>query len=304
MPPVPLYSFSLPVTFTLPPPAILLISFPCHFLYGFHCSQWELVTTIVVISIHGVIIYPTCCFYLVQIRCYSTFSSLGPPDFTGPKNQPTKKRLTEAQKAAIVIPAEITEVITGMILSDASIALPPGCHNARVHIEQQDESFVCILWNLFDSIGLVGAPPKLRNRTDKKRGLSWTAFSFATFTHPFFTELHKIWYKNVEGKAVKVLPSNIAELLTPVAIAFLLSGDGSYCKSTGRITICTDSFTAEEVDCLRSIFLDQFGIETTRIRNGHRDDQYVIRIPKREVPKVQQLVQSHLPAMMRYRVGL
>jgi len=92
--------------------------------------------------------------------------------------------------------------------------------------------------------------------------------------------------------------------LTPVALAFWLSGVGSYCKSTGRITICTDSFTAEEVDCLRSIFLDQFGIETTRIRNGHRDDQYVIRIPKREVPKVQQLVQSHLPAMMRYRVGL
>jgi len=34
-------------------------------------------------------------------RHYSTESYFGPPD--GPKNKPTKKRLTEAQKAAIVI---------------------------------------------------------------------------------------------------------------------------------------------------------------------------------------------------------
>jgi hypothetical protein len=42
-------------------------------------------------------------------------------------------------------------------------------------------------------------------------------FIFSTFTLPFFTELHSKGYRKVDGKNVKVLPENIAELLTPRA---------------------------------------------------------------------------------------
>ena len=47
---------------------------------------------------------------------------------------------------------------------------------------------------------------------------------------PLFTEMHKVWYKEVEGKSVKILPSNIEELLTPISIALpsgpWIMGDG------------------------------------------------------------------------------
>jgi hypothetical protein len=33
-----------------------------------------------------------------------------------------------------------------------------------------------------------------------------------------------LWYRNVDGKNVKVLPANIADLLTPIAIAYWLGG--------------------------------------------------------------------------------
>ena len=59
-------------------------------------------------------------------------------------------RLTKAQKAAIVFPPEIKEVITGMVLSDACIVMngKEGC----LKIKQYDPAFVFHLWNLFNEL--------------------------------------------------------------------------------------------------------------------------------------------------------
>lgn len=173
-----------------------------------------------------------------------------------------------------------------------------------MRIYQKDLGFVLFIWVKFNSLGIVGARPDRSIRMDKSSGQEFEAFQFATFNLPYFTELHHQWYPVVDGKRVKVLPSNIASLITPRALAHWLSGDGSYCKSTGRITISTDSFTAVEVDTLRSVLLDKLNIESARAAHNKAKEQYVIRIPKREVPKVQQLVANHIPSMMRHRVGL
>ena len=105
--------------------------------------------------------------------------------------------------------------------------------------------------------------------------------------------------------------SNIAELLTPRAFAFWLASDSHYHKRDCCIQISTDSFTLSEVDLLRSLLLDKLNIESTRNANGRGKDQYIIRIPKREVPaptysgcKVQEFVEPFMPHSMRYRVGL
>jgi hypothetical protein len=66
---------------------------------------------------------------------------------------------------------------------------------------------------------------------------------FSTFTHPFFTELHKDWYIQQDGKYIKALPANMNELLTPRAIAYWISGDGSFNKNKEYIVISTESFT-------------------------------------------------------------
>jgi len=46
-----------------------------------------------------------------------------------------------------------------------------------------------------------------------------------TFTLPFFTKLYNQWYKEVEGKNVQVIPSNIDETLTPYGL--LLTGSAA-----------------------------------------------------------------------------
>jgi hypothetical protein len=77
-------------------------------------------------------------------------------------------------------------VIAGMVIGDG---LPlrgrKGCHDAHLHVEQKDAEFVQLLWNLFNSIGIVGAAPSTRSRTDKRTNNTYTTTQFATFTHPF-----------------------------------------------------------------------------------------------------------------------
>nr|CAG8544364.1 8120_t:CDS:2 [Entrophospora candida] len=184
----------------------------------------------------------------------------------------TAAGLSKEQKAALVIPTEIQEVIIGMLIS------------------------------------LVGTPPRKSSYYDKRTDNTDVSYAFATFTHPYFTDQSKVWYTRVDGKHIKVLPENIADLVTPIALAYWLSGcrlrsdptgwttlrsdptgwttagagavplsgpapDGSFNKRDGCIEISTDSFTPEE-------------------------------IPKREVPKVQELVKPYIASMMAYRVGL
>jgi hypothetical protein len=67
--------------------------------------------------------------------------------------------LSKAQKAAIVFPDENLEVIYGMLLSDACFQQDKRYPNSNVclRIEQKDKDFVYHLWEICNTIGIVGA---------------------------------------------------------------------------------------------------------------------------------------------------
>jgi hypothetical protein len=52
--------------------------------------------------------------------------------------------------------------------------------------------------------------------------------------------------------------------------------------------------------------LDKYNIESTINigRNSKGVEQYLIRIPKRELNKLQSLIKEHMPPMMMTRIGL
>ena len=62
---------------------------------------------------------------------------------------------------------------------------------------------------------------------------------------PFFTNLK--WYSKIDGKSFKRLPEDIESLLTPIALAFWIMGDGGWDKSRNRINLYTNWFTLSEV---------------------------------------------------------
>jgi hypothetical protein len=119
-----------------------------------------------------------------------------------------------------------------------------------------------------------------------------------------FKITHSQWNKQIDGKNIKIIPKDIDKHLSPIALAFWLAGDGAYNQQRGYIYIHTESFSLNEVDRLRDALLTNFDIHSTRNLHYRETQQYVIRIPKHEEPKVQALVKDIMPSSMRYRVGL
>jgi hypothetical protein len=107
-----------------------------------------------------------------------------------------------------------------MMLSDACIFRRNEKQNAWLYIEQKDKDFVFHLWGLFDKLGIVGAPPRERNRSGGRR-----SYAFSTFTLGGFTDLHSHWYTKLGGNSIQTIPANINELLGARALAYWISGD-------------------------------------------------------------------------------
>jgi LAGLIDADG DNA endonuclease family len=211
--------------------------------------------------------------------------------------------LSSAAKAALVISPYTMEVITGMLLGDGHLTKPSTTGQSALQFRLANQDFVQFLWYIFNSVGIVGAEPNTYNYTDKRTGKIYTSYKFSTFSLPILATFYFEWSSIVNGCAIKHLPVNIYELLTPVAIAFWISSDGSYSKRDGIVVISTDNFTLAEVQLLQSILLQKFNIHSTYGTHG-KVGQYRIRIRKSSIPLLQSLVAPHMPPMMAYRVGL
>ena len=130
-----------------------------------------------------------------------------------------------------------------------------------------------------------------------RAGRPFYGLEIGTRALPCFSELYDIF--NVNG--VKVVPENISELLTPVAFAHLIQGDGGF-KSQG-IYLCTDSYTLQDVVRLMNVLIIRYELKCTlhRASNGKG---YRIYIFRNSVGKVTEIVLPHLIPSMYYKVGI
>jgi len=91
-----------------------------------------------------------------------------------------------------------------------------------------------------------------------KSGKPVSQYWFSTKSLPLFTKLHKNWYKIVDNKSIKIIPSNIGKLLKARGLAHLIMGDGYW--NRGSVILCMDNFTFEEVQLLANVITKNFGI--------------------------------------------
>jgi len=69
------------------------------------------------------------------------------------------------------------------------------------------------------------------------------------------TELHSLFYPN----GIKIVPYNIYNMLTPVAIAHITMGDGT-AREYG-LEICTNSYSLEDVVRLMNVLMIRYILE-------------------------------------------
>jgi hypothetical protein len=209
--------------------------------------------------------------------------------------------LTKEQRAAITIPQAKEEILVGLALGDLSMKR----HQAKtktanpVLLFEQGlihKDYLLHLYGIFQDF--CTTPPKISDRLPSKvTGKTYSRIRFQTVSLPCFNNLFDSFY----SEGIKTIPSNIGQLVTPLALCYWLCDDGSYCKTTSRIIICTDSFSLEEVNLLANILNDKWNFECYVNKYGNN---YRIRIPKKSLAKVQVLLRDIMPSMMLYRIGL
>ena len=109
-----------------------------------------------------------------------------------------------------------------------------------------------------------------------------------------FTELHSLFYP----AGVKVIPSNIYELLTPVALAHHIMGDG-YRWHHG-IVLCTDSYSISDIVRLINVLIIKYRLECTL--RYHRPTHPRIYIKDSSMPILRDLVRPYMEKSMFYKI--
>ena len=109
-------------------------------------------------------------------------------------------------------------------------------------------------------------------------------------------------FLNNEGK--KIIPTNIADHLTPRSLAFWIMDDGQQVKR-GGVTLCTDSFNSSEVSILRKALSDKFNISSSiHKKKGLNDSIYErIYINKESLDDLKPLLKEHMHDSMLYKIN-
>ena len=194
----------------------------------------------------------------------------------------------------IVLPPYQYSVLVGLILSDGCLNFASKTNkNARLTFNQSlsKAEYVSFVFNLLSHY--CNAYPQLTKSI--RGGKSLYGLSVYTRGLPCFTKLYNLFYVN----KVKVVPHNIYDLLTPVAFAHLLMGDGYF--SNKGIGICTDSFVLVDVVRLMNVLITRYELKCT-LHKSNLD--YRIYISRHSVSKVVEIVKPHLILSMYYKVGL
>jgi hypothetical protein len=121
---------------------------------------------------------------------------------------------------------------------------------------------------------------------------------------PCLTKLHSLFYPN----GIKVIPHNIFEILTPVALAHLIMGDGE--ARTRGLVLCTNSYSIEDVFRLMNVLMIRYGLECKLLRQllkkqnqfQYPKNGYMIYIRERSMPLLQTIVEPFFHPSMMYKI--
>jgi ubiquinol-cytochrome c reductase cytochrome b subunit len=205
--------------------------------------------------------------------------------------------LEKQMKANEPLSQEAQDVLIGTLLGDAWMRFV-GKTSAFYGFSQSlsHGSYFHHVLGFFSHI--VNAESKQEFLRNKPDGKTYTTLAFRTFTLEVLYPYATMFY-NVDpdtGKYVKFVPSNISELLTPRALAFWIMDDGFKVKR-GGVTLCTDSFTPEHVQLLKSVLESKFGLMCT-VQKKNR-----IYISGKSLHKLTSIVGQYMHPSFMYKLS-
>jgi ubiquinol-cytochrome c reductase cytochrome b subunit len=159
----------------------------------------------------------------------------------------------------------ILEYIYGSLLGDGFLERHGNGTRLCLQQEYSHKDYLEWLHLYLSSLGYTNIKiPSIQIRIGLK-GKKRYILRFKTWTYSNLNYLHEEWYKN----NIKILPSNIAEYITPLSLAIWIMDDGS--RSGKGLKLATNNFTYLECEILANILRKKFNLIVSIHKTGHID---------------------------------
>jgi ubiquinol-cytochrome c reductase cytochrome b subunit len=209
----------------------------------------------------------------------------------------------------------IFSLIFGSLLGDG-YAEKHG-NGTRIQFYQEASHKDYLYW-LHDTVASLGyaekKEPELKTRLGNYGKLRYYV-RFSTFTFSNFDWIHDCWYKPLPfnpssqsndnltplPRSIKIVPTDISQYLTPLALAIWIMDDGG--KVSSGLKLATNNFTFDEVEMLSSVLNQKYDLYA-RVQKAGYPNQYVIYIPKKYINNLIDIVNPFFHPSMKYKLGV
>lgn len=191
----------------------------------------------------------------------------------------------------------VLDILFGSLLGDCHAEFRNKGNGTRFCFYQESSHVAYLIWlhNLLAELGYCNTTlPETKTRLGKK-GIVRKIIRFKTWTYSSLNWVHELWYVN----NIKVVPYNIGDYLSPLALAIWIMDDGS--KVGSGLKFCTNSFTYLECLLLVKVLFNNFNLKST-IQSAGINEQYNIYIWKESMPLLREIVLPYVHPSMKYKI--
>ena len=194
------------------------------------------------------------------------------------------------------LPPYQRNVIIGLLLSDGWLTFSNyRSKNVRLGFKQSLAHFDYV-WYVFSILShYCSSYPQWI--TGIRAGNRFFSLQILTRSLTCFTELYPVFYSN------KIIPPDIYNLLTPVALAHLIMGEGSVERHS--LKICTSSYSIQDVVRLMNVLMIRYKLECTlriRRKKNKQNIEYMIYIRECSMSLLRTIVIPYLHPSMFYKI--
>ena len=191
---------------------------------------------------------------------------------------------------------DILCILMGSLLGDA-YAEQHG-NGTRICFQQEHLNYQYLMWfhGYLSKFGYCSDTiPKITTRLGKGGKLRYIS-RFKTYTFTSFNWIHGAFY----NKNKKIVPYNIEEYLSPLALSVWIMDDGG--KVSSGLKISTNNFSFNEVNFLADILRKKYNLKTSIIKTGALN-QYNIYISKTSMKDLVEIIRPYLHTSMYYKLN-
>lgn len=191
-------------------------------------------------------------------------------------------------------------MLIGCLLGDAHIGISGG-NKAFITFEQttKHEGYVKHIYQTLQNAGIGLHDIKYYSRKDSRYNSVTGSIYFKTHNSELLFPLASMFLSNGN----KILPLNIEQYLSPIALAYWICDDGQLVKR-GGITLCTDNYTLAEVELLIQGLANLYNAKCSiHYKKGRAGRMYHrIYIGKNSFDNIKPLISQYIYSSFLYKL--